>query len=95
MRWKLLLIASLLAAIIGGGLTLLVLFFSPDGIHFAEPGFVLAALLTATAITYASIFVYRHTARRRALQATLTVLLAACFIALILVAATEFLTLHL
>jgi hypothetical protein len=33
-------------------------------------------LLPIAAITYASIFVYRHTARRRRLQAMLTALLA-------------------
>jgi len=85
MRWKLLLIASLLAAIVGGGLPLLVLTLLPSyAIGFAGLGFALITLVPAAAITYSTIFVYRHTARRRALQAALTASIAACLIILIL-----------
>jgi hypothetical protein len=76
MRWKLLLIVSLIAATVGAGLTLLLLFF------FRSP--ILTALLFPAITTiYSSIFVYRHTARRRALQATLALLMTVFLIALI------------
>jgi purine-cytosine permease-like protein len=79
MRWKLLLIASLVATIIGAGLPLgIVLGFSGSTDHMVEPNvLVLSTLLIPVAtITGATLFVYRHTARRRRLQAALTVLLS-------------------
>ena len=79
MRWKLLLIATLLATIVGAGSTLgLVYSLTRPVESLARPSaFALVALLLPiAAITFASIFVYRHTARRRRLQATLTALLA-------------------
>jgi purine-cytosine permease-like protein len=79
MRWKLLLIASLVATIIGAGLPLgIVLGFSGSTDHLVEPSvFILSTLLIpVAAITAATFFVYRHTARRRRLQAMLTVLLS-------------------
>ena len=77
MRWKLLIAASLLAAAAGAGACY-------AAAHFlftrgaALPVWAAAAALLAPlgAITYATIFVYRHTARRRALQAAATALLA-------------------
>jgi hypothetical protein len=79
MRWKLLLIASLVATLIGAGATLLIiktLFSATESIR-ASDFYVLGTLLfPAAAITFASIFVYRHTARRRSLQALLTALLS-------------------
>jgi len=85
MRWKLLIITSLLAALIGA-LPLLL------GFHFGifgsfpttwsvllinlNPRVLLSLLLPIAAITYATVFVYRHTARRRVLQASITALLA-------------------
>jgi purine-cytosine permease-like protein len=80
MRWKLLLIASLAATIIGAGLPLgIVLGFSGSTDHLVEPNvFILSTLLIpVAAITAAAFFVYRHTARRRQIQAILTVLLSA------------------
>ncbi|MGH9900390.1 MAG: hypothetical protein ACRD68_00970 [Pyrinomonadaceae bacterium] len=81
MRWKLLLISSLLATIVGAGASLgiahgagvgrPVRFEPPDGLAALA-----ALLLPVAAITFASIFVYRHTARRRAIQAMATALLA-------------------
>lgn len=79
MRWKLLLVASSLAAVIGAGAML--------GIAFVLPGSVgrpltldlttaVTLLISVTAIAVAAIFVYRHTARRRLLQAVLTTLFA-------------------
>ena len=86
MRWKLLLPASLLAALAGA--------FGIAGVSYLGDSFaatnssprllVVARLLPAVAgITYAAMFVYRHTARRRKLQAALTV---ACSIVLLLAA---------
>jgi purine-cytosine permease-like protein len=87
MRWKLLLIASLVATLVGTGAPLaIVLGFSglndqPDG-----PGILIYStlLIPVAAIAAASFFVYRHTARRRKLQAMLTVLLSTFLILTIL-----------
>ncbi|HEV7842225.1 MAG TPA: hypothetical protein VGO69_00940, partial [Pyrinomonadaceae bacterium] len=79
MRWKLLLIASLLATIVGAGSTLwLVYSLTRPAESLARPSLLAfaALLIPIAAITYASIFVYRHTSRRRRLQAMLTALLA-------------------
>ncbi|HEX8098273.1 MAG TPA: hypothetical protein VF507_09565 [Pyrinomonadaceae bacterium] len=74
MRWKLLLIVSLLATLLGAGATLLLLFFLlPDRNLGAPDAFVLGTLIAPlAAVAFASVFVYRHTARRRPLQAVLT-----------------------
>lgn len=80
MRWKLLLIAALLAGAVGAGSTLgLVYGLTRPLESVMRPSlFALSALLIPlAAITFASIFVYRHTARRRRLQAMLTALMAA------------------
>jgi hypothetical protein len=80
LRWKLLIIASLLAAAVGAGasFTLAHFLLAPAN---GVPLFGWAAALSFVAplggIVYAAIFVYRHTARRRATQAAATVLLAA------------------
>jgi len=79
MRWKLLLTASFVATIVGAGVPLgIVLGFPNAASRIAEPyNLVIGTLLIPVlAITAASIFVYRHTARRRQFQAMLTVLLA-------------------
>lgn len=80
MRWKLLAVASLLAALVGAGACFAVTRFLlvPSPVN-AQTGWLAAAALIVpvAAVTYASVFVYRHTARRRALQATATALLAA------------------
>ena len=79
MRWKLLIVASLLAAVAGAGVCLAPAYFLLDPARApASPGWITAAtlLVPLAATTYAAIFVYRHTARRRALQAIATVLLA-------------------
>ena len=76
MRWKLLIAASLLAAATGAAAcyAAVYLFLPPS----APPAVVvpLTLLLPLGAITFASVFVYRHTPRRRALQAAVTALLA-------------------
>ncbi len=80
MRWKLLIAASLLAATVGAGAVLVATYFALGG----PPGEVPPAWLLAVAVlaplaatTFAAVFVYRHTARRRTLQAAATALLAA------------------
>ena len=78
MRLKLVVIVSLLAAIVGAGscVALVLGLFSLQAL--SSPGLLVAStfLLPLAAIIFASIFVYRHTARRRRLQAFLTVVLA-------------------
>ena len=78
MRLRLVLAASLLAAIVGAGscIALVLGVFSLKAL--SSPGLLVAAtlLLPVGAIVFASIFVYRHTARRRKLQALLTAILA-------------------
>lgn len=78
MRLKLVIAASLLAAIAGAGscIALVLGVFSAKAL--ANAGLLVAStlLLPTGTIVFASIFVYRHTARRRKLQALLTALLA-------------------
>ena len=79
MRLKLVLIASLIAAIAGAGSSIaivLAVFASVKPV--SGPGLLVIStfLLPAAAITFASVFVYRHTARRRKLQALLAAMLA-------------------
>lgn len=77
MRWRLLLIVSLLATIVGAGSTLgLVYFLTRPPEQLARPTLLtLGTLLIPVLVAiFAGIFVYRHTARRRRLQAMLTVL---------------------
>jgi hypothetical protein len=76
-RWKLLVIASLAAVAAGvGGSAGLLYLLTGRAIPRAGAGWLalVPLLLPLAAITYASIFVYRHTARRRKLQATATAL---------------------
>jgi hypothetical protein len=80
LRWKLLILASLVAATAGAGACFAAAHFLlawPSGL--AQAGWLAAATLIVpvVATVYASVFVYRHTARRRALQAAATALLAA------------------
>jgi len=78
MRLKLVVIASLLAAVVGAGscIALVLGIFSRQAL--ASPGLLVLStfLLPLATIIIASIFVYRHTARRRRLQAFLTLVLA-------------------
>lgn len=80
MRWKLLILAPLAAATAGAGACFAAARFLLDPSRgLTEGGWVAAATLVvpAAATAFASVFVYRHTARRRALQAAATALLAA------------------
>jgi len=78
MRLKLVVLASLLAAVAGAGscIVLVLVVFSRQAL--SSPGLLVLStfLLPLATIIFASIFVYRHTARRRRLQAFLTVVLA-------------------
>jgi uncharacterized membrane-anchored protein len=77
MRLKLVLISALIATVIGVGPAIAILLFAssapkPTGAIFIVATFLLPALTTFLA----SIFVYRHTARRRKFQAVLTAMIA-------------------
>jgi hypothetical protein len=83
LRWKLLIIASILAAMVGAGTFYAVAYLILDHppqieVNVRVPIWLTVATLIVplAATTYASIFVYRHTARRRTLQAIATALLA-------------------
>lgn len=79
MRLKLVFISSVVAATVGAGSSIAIILSVFSSLHpITTPGlFVLATfLLPAGATLLATIFVYRHTARRRKLQAALTVILS-------------------
>ncbi|HMG72093.1 MAG TPA: hypothetical protein VK582_01215 [Pyrinomonadaceae bacterium] len=79
MRWKLLVIASLAAAIIGCGLwsALVIGIFGTARTLARNDWLLLATAIIPLAVSaYSGVFVYRHTARRRKTQATFTVILA-------------------
>ena len=79
MRWKLLIAASLLAAAAGSGAFYAAwyYFLAPWGGREAPYWAAALSLLAPLgAITFAAVFVYRHTPRRRQLQAAATALLA-------------------
>src|ERR1700759_3164147 len=76
LRLKLLIVVSLLAAAVGAGICLSVRFFLLE--HSTGQGVLLAVatfFAPLAAIIYAAFFLYRHTARRRALQAASAALL--------------------
>ncbi len=78
MRLKLVIAASVLAALIGAGSCIALVLGVSSVEALSRPGVLAAStlLLPIAAIVFASIFVYRHTARRRKLQAFLTAILA-------------------
>ena len=88
MRLKLVLLASLLAAVAGTGscIALVLGVFSRQAL--TSPGLLVVStlLLPLAAIIFASIFVYRHTARRRRTQAFLTFVLASLLTIALLIA---------
>ncbi|HST53452.1 MAG TPA: hypothetical protein VLJ61_15680 [Pyrinomonadaceae bacterium] len=78
MRLKLLIVVSLLASAAGAGICLAVAFFLLEPARGrAVTGWLALASFVAplAAIIYAAFFLYRHTARRRALQAASAALL--------------------
>lgn len=78
MRWKLVLIASFVASVVGAGATLGMSLLAGSSRPLASQNVIaLSTLIIPIAmIIAASIFVYRHTARRRKTQAMATVLLS-------------------
>jgi hypothetical protein len=78
LRWKLLIVASSLAFVVGTGACVAAvrLLAARGGGALTPWAAALVLLAPLASVTYASIFVYRHTARRRALQAAATALLA-------------------
>ncbi len=79
MRLKLVLISSFAAALVGAGSTIaIILFYFASLKPITTPGLLVAStyLLPLLATLLAAIFVYRHTARRRRLQAVLTAIIA-------------------
>lgn len=82
MRWKLIILASLVAAIIGFGCwgAITIAFFG-SAINLAHHDWILPAslLLPIGMAIFGAVFVYRHTARRRRLQAAITAILTILF----------------
>ena len=78
MRLKLVLAASVLAAVVGAGICIALVLGVFSVKTLSNPGLLVTStlLLPIAAIAFASIFVYRHTARRRKLQAFLTAMIA-------------------
>jgi uncharacterized membrane protein len=79
MRLKLVIISSLVAAIVGAGSAIAVILSVFSSLKpIASPGLLVLStyLLPMLMIVLSAVFVYRHTARRRKLQATLTALIA-------------------
>jgi len=79
MRLKLVFVSSLLAAAVGSGASIgIILAVSSSWKPISKPGLLVlfSLLLPVLAIICASIFVYRHTARRRRTQAFITAVLA-------------------
>lgn len=80
MRWKLLLIASLAATLVGAGASLGLsygLMGTTERIRTPDLTALAILAVPVAVIVTASVFVYRHTARRRPLQAAMTALLSA------------------
>jgi len=78
MRLKLVFAASALAALVGAGSCIALVLGVFSTAALSRPGLLVASTLLApiATIVFAAIFVYRHTARRRRLQALLTTLIA-------------------
>ena len=79
MRLKLVLVSSLIAAVVGAGSAIAIILFVFESLKpITTPGLLVLStyLLPVLTTLLASIFVYRHTARRRKLQAVLTTIVA-------------------
>lgn len=78
MRLKLVVLASLLAAIVGAGSCIALVLGVFSSRALSSPDLLVAStfLLPIATVVIAAVFVYRHTAKRRKLQAFLTVVLA-------------------
>src|SRR5712691_3465298 len=90
MRLKLVLVSSLIAAIVGAGSAIAIILSVFSSLKpVTTPGLLVVStfLLPALATSFAAVFVYRHTARRRKLQAALTALIALLLTVAVLVLA--------
>lgn len=78
MRLKLVFAAAALAALLGAGSCIALVWGVFTTAALTRPGLLVAStlLLPIATIVFAAIFVYRHTARRRKTQAFLTTLIA-------------------
>lgn len=93
MRWKILSIASLVATVVGAGSTLAIvygIFHTPRRLVSFDLFVIGTLLIPLASIIVASIFVYRHTARRRKLQALITALISSFLILTIFIASALF-----
>jgi cytochrome bd-type quinol oxidase subunit 2 len=78
MRWKLLIIASIAAALLSCGLwsaLVISVFGSARVLARNDLLLISSAIIPLAVAVYSGVFVYRHTARRRKTQATFTVLM--------------------
>ena len=79
MRLKLVFISSIVAAVAGAGSAIAIILAAFSSLKpISSPGLLVIStyLLPALTIALSSVFVYRHTARRRRLQAFLTAVIA-------------------
>lgn len=91
MRPKLVVGVSSLAALLGAGSSIAIVFGVFSSLNpITKPGLIVLAtfFLPLAAIIFSSIFVYRHTARRRKLQAFATAILATLLTLALFVIAT-------
>ncbi len=94
MRWKLIIITSLIAALINTSGCIALASWTNGLINpLAIQHFPFAAIyiLPLVIITLVGVFVYRHTARRRKLQSMVSVILSLILIVAALLVAQEFL----
>jgi Ca2+/Na+ antiporter len=91
MRLKLVLISALIAAVGGAGAAIAIILSVFSSLKpITTPGLLVVStyLLPLLATLLASVFVYRHTARRRRLQAVLTAIIALVLTILLFVLAS-------
>jgi len=90
MRLKLVIAASVLAAVAGAGICIALVLGVFSVKTLSNPGLLVTStlVLPIATIAFASIFVYRHTARRRKLQAFLTAIIAIILTLTFLIAAS-------
>ena len=90
MRLKLVIAASVLAAVVGAGICIALVLGVFSVKTLSNPGLLATSTLVLPigTIAFASIFVYRHTARRRKLQAFLTAMIAIILTLTFLIAAS-------
>ena len=90
MRLKLVFAASVLAAVVGAGICIALVLGVFSVKTLSNPGLLATStlVLPIATIAFASIFVYRHTARRRKLQAFLTAMIAIILTLTFLIAAS-------